>query len=55
VDYLHLSGSSKGAVSLGIMEWVGDEVRFLMAAPGRPRPSGFDDAAGTLSGWRRKP
>jgi uncharacterized protein (TIGR03067 family) len=55
VDYLHLSGSSKGAVSRGIMEWVGEEVRFLMAAPGQPRPAGFAHTTGTLSGWRRKP
>jgi uncharacterized protein (TIGR03067 family) len=56
VDYLHLSGRSAGHVSLGIMEWIGDEVRFLIAAPGEPRPAAFDAPAakGTLSRWRRK-
>lgn len=56
VDYLNLSGRSKGSVSLGIMEWIGDEVRFLMAAPGDPRPVTFDTVAksATLSRWRRR-
>jgi uncharacterized protein (TIGR03067 family) len=56
VDYLNLSGAQRGAVSRGIMEWVGDEARFLMAAPGRPRPANFSapPAAGTLSRWRKK-
>jgi len=56
VDYLNLSGRSRGRVSLGIMEWIGDEVRFLMAAPGEPRPADFDSRAGkgTYSRWRRK-
>jgi len=57
VDYLNLSGRSKGKVSLGIMEWVGDEVRFLLATPGRPRPAEFTCERGsgrTLSRWKRK-
>jgi len=56
VDYLSLEGRQAGTVTFGIMEWIGDEVRFLMAGPGQPRPSGFDAAAtGTLSRWRRRP
>jgi uncharacterized protein (TIGR03067 family) len=57
VDYLNLRGAQAGTVSRGIMEWAGDEVRFLMASPGRPRPAGFDATLdqGTLSQWRRKP
>jgi len=56
VDYLNLSGRGKGRVSLGIMEWIGDEVRFLMAPPGEPRPSGFDATGkGTFSRWRKQP
>ena len=56
VDYLNLSGRQAGRVHLGILEWIGDDVRFLMAAPGQPRPSGFDAVVkGTLSRWRRKP
>jgi uncharacterized protein (TIGR03067 family) len=56
VDYLNLSGKHKGAVSLGIMEWIGEEVRFLIAPPGDPRPSSFDTVArdATLSRWRRR-
>jgi uncharacterized protein (TIGR03067 family) len=57
VDYLNLSGSQKGKLSLGIMDWVGDDARFLMAVPGKPRPTSFAIAPGkgqTLSRWRRK-
>jgi uncharacterized protein (TIGR03067 family) len=55
IDYLNLSGRHAGRVSLGIMEWMGDEVRFLIAAPGRARPAAFDAGAdGTLSRWRRR-
>ena len=56
VDYLALSGRQKGTVTHGIMEWTGDEARFLMAAPGEPRPAGFDapSRSATLSRWRRR-
>ena len=56
VDYLHLHGADKGKVSLGIMEWIGEEVRFLMAAPGQPRPTSFSNPGPkqTLSQWRRR-
>jgi len=56
VDYLHLAGRYRGCVSLGIMEWIGEEVRFLIAAPGDPRPQTFDTVAktATLSRWRRR-
>jgi len=55
VDYLHLHGADKGKVSRGIMEWVGEEVRFLMATPGQPRPSSFSSPwpGQTLSQWKR--
>jgi uncharacterized protein (TIGR03067 family) len=56
VDYLHLRGRDKGRASQGIMEWIGDEVRFLMAAPGQKRPKDFSSPVGagfTLSQWRR--
>jgi uncharacterized protein (TIGR03067 family) len=57
VDYLNLRGGQAGIVTLGILEWIGDEVRFLMAGPGEPRPAAFDAAvsSGTLSRWKRKP
>jgi len=55
VDYLNLSGQAKGRVSLGIMDWVGGEVRFLMASPGSPRPTEFSSGPGlTLSRWTKK-
>ena len=56
VDYLHLKGAERGKVSHGIMEWVGDEVRFLMAPPGLARPADFSvaSAAHTLSQWKRR-
>jgi uncharacterized protein (TIGR03067 family) len=54
IDYLNL-GPHGGKVSRGIMEWVGDEVRFLMAKPGKPRPTDFSSShSGTLSQWRRR-
>jgi uncharacterized protein (TIGR03067 family) len=54
VDYLNLAGSQKGKVSLGIMDWVGDDVRFVIAMPGQPRPATFTPGKGlTLSQWRR--
>jgi len=56
VDYLHLRGGDKGKVSLGIMEWIGEEVRFLIATPGEPRPTTFDSpgARQALSHWKRR-
>jgi uncharacterized protein (TIGR03067 family) len=56
VDYLNLAKAQHGTVSRGIMEWVGDDVRFLMAAPGQPRPSAFAPVprTATLSRWRRR-
>jgi len=57
VDYLNLGGGQKGRVSLGILEWIGDEVRFLIASPGLPRPENFSATAGkglTLSRWRKR-
>jgi uncharacterized protein (TIGR03067 family) len=57
IDYLNLHRSSVGTVSLGILDWVGDEVRICMSAAGQPRASDFTSDAGsgrTLSSWRRK-
>lgn len=56
VDYLNLDGKAAGSVSRGIMDWVGDEVRFLIAGPGQPRPADFSVnlTTGTLSQWRRR-
>lgn len=57
IDYLGLSGASKGKVSLGILEWAGEELRVVMASPGQARPAEFTAEKGsgrTLSAWRRK-
>lgn len=57
IDYLYLAGGQKGRIGLGILEWTGDETRFLTAVPGRPRPADFSRVAGkglTYSRWRRK-
>ena len=56
IDYLHLSGRAKGGTSLGLFEWAGPEARFVMSAPGAPRPDDFSSVKGsgrTLSRWRR--
>jgi uncharacterized protein (TIGR03067 family) len=53
IDYLSLLAKTAGAITYGIMELVGDEVRFLMAPPGAPRPTSFE-VPGTLSRWRRR-
>jgi uncharacterized protein (TIGR03067 family) len=54
VDYYSLLAKQTGTVTHGIMEWLGDEVRFLMAPAGAPRPTEFaTPAKGTLSRWRR--
>lgn len=56
LDYLQLDGKKAGAVSRGILEWIGEEVRILMPAAGQPRPENFDTPPrkGTLSRWRKK-
>ena len=56
VDYLNLAGKGRGSISLGLMQWIGDEVVFCMGVPGAPRPSDFTCVRGsgrTLSRWKR--
>jgi uncharacterized protein (TIGR03067 family) len=56
VDYYNLVGT-KGSTQLGIMQWIGEEACFCMAAPGQPRPTDFTCTSGrrrTLSQWRAK-
>src|SRR5262245_63200784 len=58
VDYLNIGKSSNGQVSLGIMEWSGEQVRICMSAPGQSRATDFSSEPGsgrTLSVWKRKP
>jgi uncharacterized protein (TIGR03067 family) len=55
IDYLNLDGRQAGTVSHGIMDWIGEDVRFLMARVGQPRPTDFGaSGTGTLSQWRRR-
>lgn len=57
IDYLNLSGSNRGSISLGLLQWIGDDVVFCMGAPGAARPTDFTSAKGsgrTLSRWKRK-
>ena len=56
VDYLNLDGRQAGTVSRGIMEWIGEDVRFLMEGPGQARPADFSvtPPTATLSQWRRR-
>ena len=57
VDYYNLDGACKGTVQLGLLKWIGEEVCFCMAAPGKPRPTDFTCSPGserTFSQWRPK-
>jgi uncharacterized protein (TIGR03067 family) len=57
VDYYNLEGACKGAIQLGLMKWLDDEVCFCMAAPNDLRPVDFTCPAGsgrTFSQWRLK-
>jgi len=56
VDYLNLKGRQPDTITRGIMDWIGEDVRFLMAGPGEPRPADFvsAEAKGTLSRWRKR-
>ena len=54
IDYLNI-GKGARVVSLGVMDFAGDEWRICMASPGTPRPSDFscDAKSGrTLSRWK---
>ena len=56
IDYLHTAGPTEGLIQLGIMEWIGEDVRFCLAEPGRVRPKEFQSPPGsgrTLTVWRR--
>ncbi|MEQ1823791.1 MAG: TIGR03067 domain-containing protein [Fimbriimonadaceae bacterium] len=57
VDYFGLAVRAKGKVSLGILEWFGEDLRICMASPGAARPEEFSAGPGssrTLSEWRLK-
>jgi uncharacterized protein (TIGR03067 family) len=57
VDYYNLDRANKGTIQFGLLQWLGDEACFCMAAPGTPRPTDFNCPAGsgrTVSQWRPK-
>jgi uncharacterized protein (TIGR03067 family) len=56
VDYFNLMKQQAGTITRGIMDWAGEEVRFLIAGAGEPRPAAFTTSppTGTYSRWRRK-
>jgi hypothetical protein len=56
IDYLNI-GKGPRVISLGILDWVGADLRVCMAKAGDPRPEEFSSPAGsgrTLSTWKRK-
>jgi uncharacterized protein (TIGR03067 family) len=56
IDYLNV-GKGPRAVSFGILDWVGQDLRVCMTKTGDPRPSDFSCESGsgrTLSVWKRK-
>ena len=56
IDYLNI-GKGPRVISLGILDWVGADMRVCMAKAGYPRPAEFSSQAGsgrTLSVWRRE-
>ncbi|HTM05191.1 MAG TPA: hypothetical protein VL173_16895 [Vicinamibacterales bacterium] len=56
IDHLNV-GRGRKTITRGIFEWLGDQARFCMAAPGKARPSDFSCDAGsgrTLRQWKRK-
>ena len=55
IDYLNVKGSK--IASLGVLDWVGDDMRICMARAGDPRPADFTCAprsGRTLSQWTRR-
>jgi uncharacterized protein (TIGR03067 family) len=56
MDYLITSGASKGKAQLGMYELDGETLKLIFAAPDRPRPTGFETAAGdgkTFTIWKQ--
>jgi len=55
VDYLILAGPSAGQHQYGIYVYKGSTLRLSMAAPGYPRPTGFEPGPHrTVTTWSRK-
>jgi len=57
VDYLNLTGKSKGTLSLGLFRWDDEDAVFCIGAAGGSRPADFSCGKGsgrTLSRWKRK-
>ena len=47
IDAVNLDGPMKGTNWLGIYELTGDQLKFTLEGPGRPRPRDFDPTAST--------
>ena len=41
IDYYNRVGPLKGLIQHGLLQWLGEEACFCMAAPGQPRPTDF--------------
>lgn len=55
IDYLNIAKGTK-TIALGILDWLGDDMRICMAKPGDSRPADFTCApksGRTLSRWTR--
>jgi uncharacterized protein (TIGR03067 family) len=55
IDYLNI-GKGRRVISLGILDWIGADMRVCMAKAGDPRPAEFSSDSGsgrTLSVWKR--
>lgn len=56
IDYVNLSGASKGKAQVGIFELSGDELRICMSATNKERPKDFSSQPGdnrSYTTWRR--
>ncbi len=57
IDYVNLSGTANGKSQFGIYALNGDTLKICMAAPGKPRPAGFESKRGdgrSYTAWRKK-
>jgi uncharacterized protein (TIGR03067 family) len=56
IDYMNLFGANKGKSQQGIYEIDGDDLKFCVAAPGKPRPAEFASTRGdgrSFTTWKR--
>ena len=56
IDYINLFGANKGKSQQGIYEIEGDDLKFCVAPPGKPRPAEFASTRGdgrSFTTWKR--